>query len=135
MISAGHYRQFFMGPMREMSVFPYGVLHLHVPSLHIAEMLAEVSNIRAINVYFDSAVHSLQEAMPVLRRLQARGMPLILAKTVYDGFTMEEYAEILDGLSPRGLSVHLDAKSVDEGRAVMAYVRSVGRPTGTGCCG
>jgi hypothetical protein len=51
-------------------------------------------------------------------------MPLILAKDVYAGFTLAEYQEIFDGLSPRGLSVHLKAESVEEGREAMARVRA-----------
>jgi hypothetical protein len=49
-------------------------------------------------------------------------MPLVLAKDVYQGFTLDEYSEILEHLSPQGLSVHLKAESVEEGRAVMAHV-------------
>jgi len=123
MMSLEHYKEFFLGPMRTMSVFPYGTLHLHIPSLHLAETLAQVSRIRAVNLYFDSPKTSLQQAMPTMQRLQGRGVPLILAKDVYEGFTVAEYEEILDGLSPRGLSVHLKADSVSEGRAVMAYVQ------------
>jgi hypothetical protein len=123
MMSLGHYRQFFLAPMRLMSVFSYGVLHLHIPSLHVAETLAEVPNVRAINLYFDDQKITLQDAMPTMQRLQARKVPLILAKDVYEGFSQDEYDEILDGLSPRGLSVHLRAESVAEGRMVMAYVR------------
>ncbi len=122
MMSLAHYKQFFLEPMRRMAIFPYGVLHLHIPSLHLAETLAEIDNIQAINFYFDSKKISLQDAMPTLRRLQARNMPLILAKDVYEGFTLAEYEEILDGLSPAGLSVHLKADTVEEGRAVMAAV-------------
>ena len=123
MMSLEHYEQFFLGPMRTMSVFPYGTLHLHIPSLHLAEALAAVPNIRAVNLYFDSPKISLQQAMPTLQRLQARRVSLVLAKDVYEGFTLSEYEELLEGLSPRGLSVHLKADSVAEGRAVMAHVR------------
>jgi hypothetical protein len=123
MMSLDHYRRFFLVPMRTMSVFPYGTLHLHIPSLHLAETLAAVPNIRAVNLYFDSPKISLQQAMPTMRRLQAQGVPLVLAKDVYEGFTWGEYEEILEGLSPRGLSVHLKADSVAEGREVMAHVR------------
>lgn len=123
MMSLEHYCRFFLDPMRRMSSLPYGVLHLHIPSLHLAEMLAEVANIRAINLYFDSATVTLQDAMPTLKRLQARGMPLILAKDVYEGFSLAEYEEIMDGLSPGGLSLHLKADSVEEGRAVMRFVQ------------
>ncbi len=121
MMSLRRYRRTFLEPMAAMSVYPFGVLHLHAPALHLAETLAEVPNIRAINIYFDAPGVTLQAAMPILRRLQARRMPLILAKDVYAGFAWEEYREILDGLYPAGLSVHLRADSVEEGRAVMAW--------------
>jgi len=124
MMSLRHYRRTFLELMRTMSVYPFGVLHLHAPSLHIAETLADLPNIRAINVYFDSPAVTLQTALPALQRLQARRMPLILAKDVYAGFTLAEYREIMDGLSPNGLSVHLKAESVEEGRAVMAKTQA-----------
>jgi hypothetical protein len=123
MMSLDHYRQFFLDPIRTMSVFPYSMVHLHIPSLHIAETLAGLPNMRAINLTFDSQEITLQRAMPTLQRLQARKMPLILTKDAYEGFYLTEYEEILDGLSPQGLCVHLKADSVEEGRAVMAYVR------------
>ena len=50
-------------------------------------------------------------------------MPLVLGKDSYEGFSLEEYDEILEVLSPRGLCVHLKADSVEEGREVMAHVR------------
>jgi hypothetical protein len=127
MMSLDHYRHLFLDPMVRMSMFPYGVLHLHIPSLHLAEMFAQVPNVRAINLYFDSPTISLSDAMPTLQRLQARRMPLILAKDVYEGFTLDEYVQILDGLSPRGLSVHLKAESVEEGCAVMETVRAMAK--------
>jgi hypothetical protein len=126
MMSLDHYRQLFLEAIQRMSIFPYGVLHLHIPSLHLATTLAEVPNVRAINFYFDSPSISLQDAMPTLRRLQERKMPLILAKDVYQGFSLEEYKEICDGLSPAGLSVHLKGDSLEEGQAVMAQVRGEG---------
>jgi hypothetical protein len=125
MMSPRHYRELFLESMVRMSHLPYGVLHLHIGSLHVSEMLADVPNVRAINLYFDDPKVSLRQAMPVMQRLQARGVPLILAKTVYEGFSIEEYLEVLDGLSPRGLSVHLHANSVAEGVERMEAVRAV----------
>ncbi len=124
MISARHYTRFFLEAMQKMSFLPYGVLHLHIGSLHVAKLLSSVPNVRAINLYFDDPKISLEKAMPVLQELQHAGMPLILAKTVYEGFSLAEYDEILDGLSPRGLSVHLAAGSIEEGKAVMDAVRA-----------
>lgn len=124
MMSLRHYNRYFLAPMAAMSAYPFGALHLHAPSLHLAETLAGVPNIRAINIYFDSPAVTIQAALPALQRLQARSVPLILAKDVYAGFTPEEYRELMDGLSPRGLSVHLKAESVEEGREVMARVQT-----------
>ena len=122
MMSLDHYREFFLNPMSTMSVFPYGALHLHIPALHVTETLARLPNLRALNLTFDSEESALQRAMPTLQRLQARRVPLILTKDAYAGFSLDEYDEILENLSPRGLSVHLKADSVAEGQAVMAYV-------------
>ena len=125
MMSLRMYRQVFIEPMTRMSGFPYGVLHLHAPSLHLAETLAGVPNIRTINVYFDSPTTTLEKAFPVLRRLQAMKMPLILTQEVYQGFSMDEYRLILENLSPAGLSVHLQAGSITEGQALMAKVNEL----------
>jgi hypothetical protein len=122
MMSSKHYSQLFLEPARRISMFPYGVFHLHIPALHIAGLVADLPNIRAINIYFDSPTVTLQDAMPTMQWLQARGVPLILGKDSFEGFTLEEYEEILDGLSSRGLCVHLKADSIEEGRSVMAYV-------------
>jgi hypothetical protein len=127
MISLRSYRQVFLDAMTRMSSFPYGVLHLHAPSLHLAETLATVPNIRAINLYFDSPKVDLSKAFPTLRRLQEKGMPLILAKEVYRGFSMEEYRLMLENLSPRGLSVHLQADSLAEGREMMCKVEELAK--------
>jgi len=127
MLSLEHYRKFFLEPMRMMAFLPYGVLHLHIPSIHLAETLAPVPKVRTINIYFDDKKTTVSDALPVLRKLQSLKMPLILCKYVEEGFTMEEYKEILDGLSSKGLSVHLKAGSVEEGREVMARVREMTR--------
>ncbi len=123
MISLRQYRQLFLEAFRSMCIFPYGVLHLHIPSVHLVEAFARIPGISAINLYFDSQTRSLQDTLPILRKLQAQKMPLILAKDVYEGFSLEEYAEILEELSPRGLSVHLKASSLEEAQAVMDTVR------------
>jgi len=123
MISLRQYRQVFLEALQSMAIFPYSVLHLHLPSLHLAETFAQIPGVRAVNVYFDSNTRTFQDALPTLRALQARRVPLVLAKDVYEGFNLEEYAEILDGLSPDGLSVHLKAVDLDEARHVMETVR------------
>jgi hypothetical protein len=123
MMSLRHYRRAFLAAFRGMAAYPYGVLHLHAPSLRLADTFAEAPRVRAVNVYFDSPTVTLAAAMPTLRQLQARGMPLVLAKDVYAGFTLAEYDEILDGLSPAGLSVHLAPAGEQSPGDIMEAVR------------
>ena len=126
MISAERYREVFLEAFAAgAESAPFGVLHLHIPSLHLAPMLAEVANIRAINVYFDDNRTAVRDVLPVLAALQARKMPLVVAKDIYRGFSLGEYAEILELLSPAGLAVHLGADSVDQGAKVAAEARKL----------
>ena len=136
MLSQQQYSQFFIPPFQRMAQLPsvrYGVLHLHIPSLHLAEDFAGIEHVRVLNVYFDDNQTTVSEALPVLKSLQEKRMPLVLAKTVYEGFTLEEYAEIRSGLSRRGLSVHLKADSEAEACAVMATIREKERHWGDEC--
>lgn len=127
MISQPQYQDLFLDGFQKMCMFPYGTLHLHIPSLHHAETFAEVPGVRAMNFYFDSQKISLNDAIPTLEKLQKAQMPLILAKDVNEGFTLDEYDHIIDKLSPRGLSVHVCSENVEEGRHVMAHVRKQAR--------
>ncbi|MCL5994627.1 MAG: hypothetical protein M1546_01060 [Chloroflexi bacterium] len=127
MISLKQYRSLFMDSIQAMAFMPYSAVHLHIPSLHLAEEFSQVRNVRCINCSCDSQTTTFQDALPTLRRLQERNVPLVLNKYVQEGFSLEEYEEILDGLSPAGVCVHLRAGSVEEGQAVMAYVRERAR--------
>jgi hypothetical protein len=124
MISLAQYRQLFVPALRNVAFLPYNALHLHIPSLHLAEELARIPNIRAVNCSCDSKTVSFRDALPTLRRLQEHNMPIIINKYVEEGFTLAEYEEILDGLSPRGLCVQLKADTIEEGQAVMETVRA-----------
>jgi hypothetical protein len=131
MISLGQYRQLFVPAMRTMAFLPYNALHLHIPSLHVVEELATLPNIRAVNCNCDSSSLTIDDALPTLRRVQERGKPIIIDAYAEEGFSLDQYEHILEVLSPRGLSVHLKAGSVEEGREVMEYVRqrAQGRPS------
>ena len=81
----------------------------------IAELLAQVPNVRAVNVYFDDPGVTLQQAMPTLKRLQAGGTPLILAKDVYMVAGADEEVR---------LRIRLDGKTVsasDAGADVTVF--------------
>ena len=125
MISREFYRDLFLASTRSALVFPYSVFHLHSPSLHIVDLILEINlpNLRAFNINMDPTGISIDQAIPVLKRIQEHGKALILSKDLYDNFTLKEYAEILKALSPRGLCVWLDGKTIEEAHEILSLAK------------
>ena len=122
MISRDFYQDLFLSPARSALVFPYSVFHLHSPSLHIVDSILEANppNLRAFNINMDPTGISIDKAIPVLQHIQEHHKSLILSKDLYQNFTLEEYDEIIQGLSPQGLCVWLDGRSVEEAHEILA---------------
>jgi hypothetical protein len=123
MLSPDFYRDLFLAAIGQALVFPYSVMHLHSTSLHIVDLLLDAPGLRAININMDPAGVSLDRAMPVLQRIQQHGKGLILSRDLYQNFTLDEFDDIVDVLSPRGLCVWLDAHSIEEAQAVLAKAK------------
>ncbi|MFN8007550.1 MAG: hypothetical protein U0V70_11100 [Terriglobia bacterium] len=125
MISGEMYRDLFLAATREAMILPYTTFHLHSPSLHIVDLILEANlpNLRAFNINMDPAGIPIEQAIPILQRIQARQKALILSKDLYENFTLEEYREILNGLSPRGLCVWLDGQSVEQACEILALAK------------
>jgi hypothetical protein len=119
MISARHYQAVFLSGLETMFDVPYGVLHLHVQSKHHALTFGAYDKVRAINIYLDDLTKPIADAMPTLQRLQALDRPLILAKDVYQGFSLAEYEELMAGLRPNGLRLHVNAPSLEDAREIF----------------
>lgn len=124
MMSCDQYESIFLPAFEKMAAFPYGVLHLHIHSIHQAELFAQVPGVKCINIYFDDNRTKVKDKIPILKNLQKMKMPLVIAKDIYDGFTLKEYDEILEMLSPDGLSVHLGAGSIEEANEIIKIART-----------
>jgi len=125
MISRDFYKDLFLASTRRALVFPYSVFHLHSPSLHIVDLILEANlpNLRAFNINMDPTGISIDKAIPVLQRIQEHGKALILSKDLYENFTLKEYEEILKALSPRGLCVWLDGKTIEEAHEILSLAK------------
>ena len=125
MISREFYQDLFLASARRALVFPYSVFHLHSPSLHIVDLIlkADLPNLKAFNINMDPTGISIDKAIPVLQRIQEHGKALILSKDLYENFTLKEYEQILQALSPRGLCVWLDGKTVEEAHEILCLAK------------
>ena len=125
MISRDFYQNLFLSSAWSAMVFPYTVFHLHSPSLHIVDLILEANfpNLKAFNINMDPTGVSIDKAIPVLQRIQEHGKALILSKDLYDNFTLKEYEEILRALSPRGLCVWLDGKTIEEAHEILSLAK------------
>ncbi len=124
MISPRRYDDVFLPALSTMFDVPHGVLHLHVQSKQHVSTFATYKTVRAINVYLDDLTKPIADAIPALQRAQALDMPLILAKDVYQGFSLAEVDELLGALQPQGLSLHVHAGSADEAQEFFARLVS-----------
>lgn len=76
------------------------IFHLHSAGLHVLDDVLEILDGRALNVDIDPAGPPVDRIVPILRRVQARGVPLhVLA------FDLEHARAIGRALSPEGLAV------------------------------
>jgi hypothetical protein len=125
MISRDFYQNLFLSSAKRALVFPYSVFHLHSPSLHIVDSILEANppNLRAFNINMDPTGISIDKAIPVLQRIQNHHKSLILSKDLYENFTLEEYDEIIQSLSPRGLCVWLDGRTAQEAQEILALAK------------
>jgi hypothetical protein len=125
MISREFYKDLFLSSAWSAMVFPYTLFHLHSESLHIVDLILEADfpNLKAFNINMDPTGISIDKTIPVLQRIQEHGKALILSKDLYENFTLKEYEEILNALSPRGLCVWLDGKTIEEAHEILSLAK------------
>ena len=78
-------------------------IHLHSSCLYPLEWLREDESYQVleINIDHEGVAPPLQELISTLRRIQRAKRPLLL----WGRFTTDDYALLMDNLSPAGLSI------------------------------
>ncbi len=120
MISSDLYREFFL-PYNQMMVnaFPYGYVHRHSASAHNLLALLDLETTWAIEVTMDPGGPTVPEMLPLFRRIQEKGRPLI----VFGLDEERDVAALVAGLSPRGLCVVVQADAEEDARALLSVVK------------
>lgn len=100
--------------------FPYGFMHRHSPSMHHMEALLELQPGWAIEVTMDPGGPSVTDILPVLKRIQAANRPLI----VFGLNDPVEIEKLVNGLSPRGLCVTIQADTPEQAQHLVGIARN-----------
>jgi hypothetical protein len=120
LLSSSLYRTHFL-PYNQMMVdaFPYGYIHRHSASMHNLAALLDLKTSWAIEVTMDPGGPSVGEMLPLFRKIQEQGRPLI----VFGLDSARDVARLVGALSPGGLCVVVQADTEEEARTLLAIVR------------
>jgi hypothetical protein len=102
-LSAAAFRRWLRPALeRIVASFPFSIFHMHSGSLHVAEEVATVPGLDAVQVSVDPAPYAppLTESLDVLRAVQQR-----VSLFIEGPMTDHQLAALLRGLDPAGLAV------------------------------
>ncbi|MCJ7623583.1 MAG: hypothetical protein MUO76_08755, partial [Anaerolineaceae bacterium] len=120
LISPKMYHRFVLPVNQFMaSHFPYGYIHRHSDSIQHIDMLLEMPQGWAIEVTIDPVGPSIDEIMPIFKRIQESDRALII-------FGLDDplkINEICAGLSPKGLCIIAHADSPGLANALAGAVK------------
>ncbi|UCF92667.1 MAG: hypothetical protein JSW39_00485 [Desulfobacterales bacterium] len=119
------YREFiFPLDHRIAGTFDYSLFHLHPASLFVLDHLLEMDPLKVIQINKDVGGPSISAMIPTLAEVLRRKCLLI-----WGALDSDEVAEIVEGLSPRGLALHLVVESVEAAGPLMEVIRSRSKPS------
>jgi hypothetical protein len=114
------YKDIFLPVDKLMAThFPYGFMHRHSASMHHLEALLELPSGWAIEVTMDPTGPQVRDILPVLKRIQAAGRPLI----VFGLNDSAEIEELATELSPRGLCITVQADTPEQASSLVNSAR------------
>lgn len=114
LISRKMYEEYLLPANLQMAAqFPYGFVHRHSASLHNLKSLGGLPRQWAVEVTLDPSGPTLDQVLPVLKRLQQSHHPLI----VFGISEIQGLQTLLKNLQPEGLC--LVAQSETEAQACM----------------
>jgi hypothetical protein len=119
-LSPAMYRRFFLPADIQISqVFPYGYIHRHSVSQHNIPALLEMNRNWAIEITLDPTGPTVGELLPLLRRLQAAGRPLILFGLAQP----EQVQEVMAELPARGLCLIMQTETPAEAEHLLEIAK------------
>lgn len=114
------YRRFVQPVDRMLAAhFPSSFLHLHSTSLFLLDAFLEIDEIQCYEVNNDALGPPVAVLVPHLRKIQARGKPLL----VRGSFSPEELRLVVDSLDPRGLFLNIMVRDLAETEPLRTIAR------------
>lgn len=122
LFSPAQYQEFLLPHDRAIArEAAYPVMHMHSDSLRFVDLILDAPEIRGVQVAVDTPPFgpSIEELVPVLRRILAR-KPLILL--AYDPLSAEEAKRLVGPLPAAGLAVKINLATAGEADAFRDWI-------------
>jgi hypothetical protein len=117
LLSPDLYREFFFSIDRRIaSEFPCTAFHLHGSALWAIDQLVTVPGIDVIELNIEAARCDIKGTFLGWKKIQAH-KPLVMWRLYEDDF-WDWLDRVLDEFPPRGLSIQVTVKDVEEGKKV-----------------
>ena len=109
-LSPKFYRKLFLPQVRRIvSQFEHLAFHLHGNNLWPVDLMLEIEGIKVLELNYDTGVCNLAEVLSAWKKIQQKKPCLVWADR-----TPEELDELVDQLSPAGVSIQSLSKTMEE---------------------
>ncbi len=114
------YVQYLQGEdRREASSFPYSLIHLHSSSLHLLREIADIEEIKCIQINKDQGGWGVSRMLPLFKMVQEKEKRLL----VRGKLDRQDLADMRKELSPRGLYLQVVIDTPSEAREFQEFFR------------
>lgn len=118
-----HFRQFFLEPNNWiMSQMDSAMLHLHSAALPCLPGVLDIKGLKALEISNDPNGPDVDGIIAAAQQVQAAGIPLQVSNWEHP-LTEKERERLFSALSPPGLRVSLQARSLQEAQELYAWAK------------
>ncbi len=104
---------------KQAAAFPYSLIHLHASSLHLIDRIADIRELRCLQINKDTGGTEIEREIPYFRTVQDREKTLLIRGKL----TLEDLSLLRKNLSPRGLYLQIVVESPEEAKALQEFFR------------
>jgi hypothetical protein len=102
---------------KQAAAFPFSLIHLHASSLHLIDRIADIAELRCIQINKDMGGTEIEREIPFFKAVQAREKSLLIRGKL----TLQDLALLRKALSPRGLYLQTVVESPEEAKSLGEF--------------
>lgn len=117
-LSPALYKELFINiDKRIAGGFPYTVFHVHGTSLWVIDMLAEMPEINAVELNYETVNQDIEGIFSAYKKIISK-KPVVMWREYDDNFWLW-LDRVLNDISPEGISIHVNVSNTEEGKKVL----------------